>query len=228
MATPDDLAQTVKDVNDRGGRIVAVQADVRDFESLNAALSKGLSEFGRLDIVSANAGIVSSRLAHKLSEESWRDVIDVNLTGAWHTAKVAIPHLITGGNGGSIVLTSSSAGLSGTQNLAHYVAAKHGLVGLMRTLALELAPYSIRVNSLHPTSVNTPMIMNRATYRLFRPDLDNPTQDDASQEFLKLNALPIKWVEPIDVSNALLFLASDDGRFITGTVLPVDGGSAVK
>jgi (+)-trans-carveol dehydrogenase len=228
MATPEDLAQTVKDVNDCGGRIIAVQADVRDFESLNAALSKGLSEFGRLDIVSANAGIVSSRLAHKLSEESWRDVIDVNLTGAWHTAKVAIPHLIAGGNGGTIVLTSSSAGLSGAQNLAHYVAAKHGVVGLMRTLALELAPYSIRVNSLHPTSVNTPMIMNRATYRLFRPDMDNPTQDDVSQEFLKLNALPIKWVEPIDVSNALLFLASDDGRFITGTVLPVDGGSAVK
>ena len=135
-------------------------------DALKAALDDGVRKLGRLDIVSANAGIVSSRRAGELSEQSWQDVIDINLTGVWHTAKAAVPHLIDGGRGGSIILTSSAAGLKASRNIAHYVSAKHGLVGLMRTLALELARHSIRVNSVHPTTVGTDMILNDATYRL--------------------------------------------------------------
>jgi (+)-trans-carveol dehydrogenase/(-)-trans-carveol dehydrogenase len=155
-------------------------------------------------------------------------MIDINLTGVWHTAKAAIPHLIEGGNGGAIILTSSAAGLQAYENIAHYVSAKHGVVGLMRTLALELAPHMIRVNSIHPTQVDTPMIQNEATYRLFRPDLEHPTKDDFAPASQTVNALPIPWVEPVDISNAVLFLASDEGRYVTGVTLPVDAGTVIK
>jgi (+)-trans-carveol dehydrogenase/(-)-trans-carveol dehydrogenase len=163
-----------------------------------------------------------------MDDSVWQTMIDINLTGVWHTAKAAVPHLIAGGNGGSIILTSSAAGLQAYQNIAHYVSAKHGVVGLMRTLALELAPHSIRVNSIHPTQVDTPMIQNEATYRLFRPDLEHPTKDDFAPASQAVNALPIPWVEPVDISNAVLFLASDEGRYITGVTLPVDAGTVIK
>jgi (+)-trans-carveol dehydrogenase len=228
MATPEDLAQTVKEVEAAGRRIVATQADVRDYDALKQALDDGVARLGRLDIVSANAGIVSFDRAEELSEQTWRDVIDVNLTGEWHAAKAAIPHLRAGGRGGSIILTSSDAGLAGFLNLAHYVASKHGVVGLMRTLALELAPDFIRVNSIHPTNVDTPMVMNQATYRMFRPDLENPTADDMAEPATEGNALPIPWVEPADISNAVLWLASDESRYVTGITLPVDAGWVVK
>lgn len=228
MATPDDLAQTVKEVEALDRRIVATQADVRDFDALKTALDGGVAELGRIDIVSANAGIFSAGQTDELAEQSWQDMLDINLTGVWHTCKAAIPHLIEGGRGGSIVITSSAAGLKGMANIGHYVSAKHGLVGLMRTLAVELAPHSIRVNSLHPTTVNTDMIMNDAAFRLFRPDLEHPTAEDAGSSFLSLNALPLKWVEPVDISNALLFLSSDEARYITGVTLPIDAGVLVK
>jgi (+)-trans-carveol dehydrogenase/(-)-trans-carveol dehydrogenase len=163
-----------------------------------------------------------------LAEQTWRDVIDVNLTGVWHTAKAAIPHLIAGGHGGSIIITSSDAGLKPFVNDAHYTAAKHGLVGLMRTLALELAPHMIRVNSLHPTTVDTDMVRNDASYALFRPDLEHPTIEDFASASQATNALPIPWVEPVDISNALLFLASDEARYVTGVTLPVDAGNVLK
>jgi (+)-trans-carveol dehydrogenase len=228
MATPEDLAQTVKEVEALDRRIVASQADVRDYDALKTALDAGVAELGRLDIVSANAGIFSLGRMDEMAENAWQDMIDTNLTGVWHAAKAAIPHLKAGGRGGSIVITSSAAGLMGMENIGHYVSAKHGLVGLMRTLTLELAPFSIRVNSLHPTTVNTPMIQNPATYALFRPDLEHPTADDAAESFLTLNALPVKWVEPVDISNALLFLASDEARYITGVTLPIDAGTLTK
>jgi NAD(P)-dependent dehydrogenase (short-subunit alcohol dehydrogenase family) len=178
--------------------------------------------------VSANAGIESYGQAEELAEQTWRDMIDTNLTGEWHAAKAAIPHLRAGGHGGSIILTSSDLGLKAAANQAHYVAAKHGVIGLMRTLALELAPDFIRVNALAPTTVDTPMSHNEATYRLFRPDLENPTADDMVGPATALNVLPIPWVEPVDVSNALVFLASDEARYITGVALPVDAGAAIK
>jgi (+)-trans-carveol dehydrogenase len=228
MSTPEDLAQTVKEVEALDRRIVATQADVRDFEALKAALDDGVSHLGRLDVVSANAGIASFGQAVDLSEQSWQDMIDINLTGVWHTAKAAIPHLKAGGQGGSIVITSSAAGLTPYQNMAHYVAAKHGLVGLMRTLALELAPDMIRVNSLHPTSVNTDMIQNAATYHLFAPDLESPTIEQIGERLLGQNALPISWIEPVDMSNGVLWLASDESRYVTGVALPIDAGMLMR
>jgi SDR family mycofactocin-dependent oxidoreductase len=228
MATPEDLTETVKEVEALDRRIVATQADVRDYGALKAALDDGVAQLGRLDIVSANAGIASYGLAAELEEQTWRDMIDTNLTGVWHAAKAAIGHLKAGGRGGSIILTSSTAGLMAMENLAHYVSAKHGVVGLMRTLALELAPDMIRVNSVHPTSVNTPMIHNDATYRLFAPDLENPTREQVGERFLGLNALPVSWVEPVDISNAVLWLASDESRYVTGVTLPVDAGQLTK
>ena len=228
MATPQDLAQTVKEVEAAGRRIVATVADVRDYDALKEALDDGVAQLGRLDIVSANAGIVSYGTLAELPEQTWQDVIDVNLTGEWHAAKAAIPHLRAAGRSGSIILTSSDLGLKAAANQAHYVAANHGVIGLMRTLALELAADFIRVNALAPTAVDTPMVMNSATYRLLRPDLDNPTADDMAGPAAALNALPIPWVEPVDISNAVLWLASDEARYVTGVALPVDAGIVIK
>jgi (+)-trans-carveol dehydrogenase len=228
MATPQDLSQTVKEVEAAGRRIVATVADVRDYDALKEALDDGVAQLGRLDIVSANAGIVSYGTLAELPEQTWQDMIDVNLTGEWHAAKAAIPHLRAGGRGGSMILTSSELGLRAMPNTGHYTAAKHGVVGLMRTLALELAPDFIRVNALAPTTVDTPMVMNSATYRLFRPDLENPVADDMAEASRAVNALPIAWVEPADISNAVLWLASDESRYVTGITLPVDAGWLVK
>jgi SDR family mycofactocin-dependent oxidoreductase len=228
-ATQADLAETVREVEALDRRIHAVTADVRDYGAVANAVADGVAQFGRLDIVAANAGIGSSpHEAAELEEQTWQDMIDVNLTGVWHAAKAAIPHLKAGGQGGSIVLTSSAAGLKGYANIAHYVSAKHAVVGLMKTLAVELAPHFIRVNSIHPTQVDTPMIQNEATWRLFRPDLDHPTRADFEPASQAMNLLPIPWVEPADISNAVLFLASDEARYITGVPLPVDAGCVIK
>jgi (+)-trans-carveol dehydrogenase len=228
MSTPADLDETVRQVEALDRRMVASKADVRDYEGLKAALDRGVAELGRLDIVVANAGIFSYGRLQDLPEQAWQDMIDIDLTGVWHAAKAAIPHLVAGGQGGSIIITSSAVGLMAMENIGHYVTAKHGLVGLMRTLALELAPQSIRVNTLHPTTVNTDMVQNDATYHVFRPDLDKPSVEDAYEAFASLNALPIKWVEPVDISNAVLFLASDEARYVTGVTLPVDAGAIIK
>jgi SDR family mycofactocin-dependent oxidoreductase len=230
LASPDDLAETVRQVEALDRRIVASQADVRDTAGLKTAVDEGVAQLGRLDIVLANAGIASFAPVQDLDDETWDDMIDVNLTGVFKTVRAALPHLRAGGNGGAIVLTSSTAGIMGLPNLAHYVAAKHGVVGLMKVLALELAPEMIRVNSVHPTSVDTDMIHNEQTYGTFRPDkpAGEVTRDDVGEAFQGLNALPIRWVDPVDISNAILFLVSDDGRYVTGVQLPVDAGSVIK
>ena len=230
MATPDDLTEMVNQVEALGRRIVAAQADVRDYDALKQALDEGVAELGRLDIVSANAGVFGFGTVQELAEQTWRDMIDVNLTGEWHAVKAAIPHLRADGTGGSIILTSSTMGLKAEPNIGHYNSAKHGVVGLMRTLALELAPDMIRVNALAPTTVNTDMIHNSATYELFAPDLPaaERTREVLAPRFQDLNALPIPWVEPADISNAVLFLASDEARYITGVALPVDAGQMIK
>ncbi|MFC5749798.1 mycofactocin-coupled SDR family oxidoreductase [Actinomadura rugatobispora] len=229
MPTPDDLAETVALVEKEGRRIVAAQADVRDHEALKAAVDEGVAQLGRLDIVVANAGIgATGDLMQSMKEEVWQDTIDINLTGVWHSAKAAIPHIIEGGRGGAIVLTSSVGGLRGSQHIGHYIAAKHGVVGLMRTLALELGQHSIRVNTVHPTQVNTPMLMNDWTYRAFRPDLENPTAEDFAPISQEKHVLPVPWVEPEDISRAVLYLVSEDGRYVTGATLPVDAGSLLR
>jgi len=229
MGTRDDLAETIKEVEALGRRINATEVDVRDYDSLKAALDAGVAELGQLDIVSANAGIVSFGTAEEMAEQTWRDMIDVNLTGVFHTVKAAIPHLRAAG-GGSIVITSSDAGLKGQANTGHYVAAKHGVVGLMRTLANELGPDMVRVNTVHPGSVDTDMIRNQTLYHLFLPDHDKSdiTRDEVEPAFEAVAALPIPWADPVDISNAVLFLASDEARYITGVTLPVDAGTLVK
>jgi SDR family mycofactocin-dependent oxidoreductase len=229
MAKPEDLAETVRQVEALDRRIIAAKADVRDFQAVKAAVDDGVAQLGRLDIVSANAGIFSFGAMEDLSDAEWDEMQDVNLKGVWHTAKAAIPHLRANG-GGSIILTSSSAGVKAVPNIGHYVAAKHGVVGLMRTMALELAPDMIRVNTVNPTSVDTDMIQNSATYELFAPDLPEAerTRDTLGDRFKALNALPIPWVEVSDISNAVLFLASDEARYITGVVFPVDAGQLIK
>lgn len=227
--TEADLAETARQVEALDRRIVTHKADIRDFDALKSAVDDGVAQLGRLDIVSANAGIGSSPFkTWELPGDVWRDMLDVNLTGQWHTVKAAVPHMIDAGNGGSIVLTSSMAAIRTYANIAHYSAAKHGVVGIMRVLAVELGEYGIRVNSLHPTQVDTPMIMNDAAMKLFRPDLENPTVDDFAVASQSMHTLPIPWVESVDISNALLFLASDEGRYVTGLEFPVSAGSAVK
>jgi (+)-trans-carveol dehydrogenase len=228
LATPDDLAQTAKEVEALGRRIVATQADVRDYTGLKKAMDDGVAQLGRLDIVCPNAGIFSTGLAADLEETTWRDVIDTNLTGMWHACKAAIPHLVEGGRGGSIVIISSTGGLKGIPGAAHYSSAKHGVVGLMRTLALELAPHFIRVNSVHTSTVNTDIVQNETFYRLAAPGLDNPGRQDMAVASQAMNALPLPWMEPTDVSDTVLFLASDEARYITGVTLPVDAGFMLK
>ncbi|WP_063044398.1 mycofactocin-coupled SDR family oxidoreductase [Nocardia pseudovaccinii] len=228
-STPEDLAETAELVKGLGRRIVTAEVDVRDFEALKAAVDSGVEQLGRLDIIVANAGIGNGGATlDQTSEQDWTVMIDINLSGVWKTVKAAVPHLLSGGNGGSIILTSSVGGLKAYPNTGHYIAAKHGVVGLMRTFAVELGQHSIRVNSVHPTNVNTPMFMNEGTMKMFRPDLENPGVEDFRPVAQFMHVLPVGWVEPEDISNAVLFLASDEARYITGLPMTVDAGSTLK
>ncbi|MBF6250128.1 mycofactocin-coupled SDR family oxidoreductase [Nocardia farcinica] len=223
-ATTDDLQHTVELVEALGGQIVTAEADVRDSAALAAAVQRGLDAFGGIDVVSVNAGIAGFGPAVHLSDADWQEMIDINLTGAWKTVRAVAPSMIAAGNGGAILLTSSVAGMIAFPNLAHYAAAKHGLVGLMKVLAVELAPERIRVNVICPSHVDTPMIQNPAVYELFTGGISGATAEQASAAMKSMHALPISWVDPEDISNALLWLASDEARYVTGVVLPVDGG----
>jgi SDR family mycofactocin-dependent oxidoreductase len=225
MSNEADLQETVRLVEAQDRRIYSRKADVRDFEGLKSAVDAGVAEFGRLDIVVANAGISGFGGVLDITPEEWRDMIDINQTGVWHTCKVAIPHILARGEGGSVIITSSAAGLHAFANLAHYAAAKHALVGLMRVLAVELGPQMIRVNSIHPTQVNTPMLMNEQIYPLFCPDKEKPGPEDLAPVSQAMHTLPVPWVEPVDISNAIVFLASEEGRYITGVPLAVDAGA---
>jgi (+)-trans-carveol dehydrogenase len=228
LATKADLEETARLVSATGRRILSQRADVRDLEGLKEVAAEASELFGRLDVVCANAGIVSYGPGHELSEQAWTDMIAVNLTGAWHTLKACVPHMIAARQGGSIIITSSMAGLKGLAHTAHYTAAKHGVVGLMKVFATELAAERIRVNCVHPTSVNTEMLHNEATYNLFRPGLDHATRDDAMSGFRYVHSLPTPWVEPSDISDAVAWLASDEARFVTGISLPVDAGFLLR
>jgi SDR family mycofactocin-dependent oxidoreductase len=228
-STPDDLVETADLVKGLNRRIVTAQVDVRDYDGLKSAVDSGVEQLGRLDIIVANAGIGNGGLTlDKTSEQDWQDMIDVNLSGVWKTVKAGVPHILSGGRGGSIVLTSSVGGLKPYPHTGHYIAAKHGVVGLMRTFAVELGEHSIRVNSVHPTNVNTPMFMNEGTMKLFRPDLESPGPDDMAVIAKMMHVLPVGWVEPEDISNAVLFLASDEARYVTGLPMTVDAGSMLK
>jgi (+)-trans-carveol dehydrogenase len=227
-ATPEDLQRTVDLVEAAGSEIEAIVADVRNLAELQEAVSAGVKRFGRLDILVANAGIISYGNLWELTEDEWQATIDVDLSGVWRTIRAAVPAMLEAGNGGSVVLTSSTAGFRGQPNIGHYVAAKHGVIGLTRVLAIELAPSGIRVNALAPTNVRTDMLYNPGVYKMFCPDLENPTADDAFSAFEDLHLLKLPCIEPSDVSNALMFLASEDGRYLTGATLPIDLGLLTK
>jgi len=228
MSAPEDLAETVQRVEALGRRAVGAEADVRDFPAFEKAIDEAVEELGRLDTVSANAGIGSMGALVELDEQTWQDVVDINLTGVWHTIKAAVPHIRAGGRGGAIVLTSSMSGIKGAAHTGHYAAAKHGVIGLMRTAAVELAEVGIRVNTINTTQVNTTMIHNEAVYGAFVPEKERPTRDDFVPRSQAMHLLATPWIEPIDASNAILFLASDEARFITGTTLVIDAGAGIK
>jgi (+)-trans-carveol dehydrogenase len=228
MADEKDLAQMADEIKALGRRVVARRADVRDLPALRAAVDEGVGELGRLDIVVANAGIASYGQAADLSEDTWDEMIEINLSGVWRTVRASIGHVRAGGSGGSVIITSSAAGMRGIPNAAHYAAAKHGLVGFMKVLALELGGEAIRVNTIHPTTVDTPMTDNPATAELFLPGQQDQSKEAYARIAQRLNVLPVPWIEPSTVSDLVVFLASEEARFITGAAIPVDAGMSVR
>lgn len=226
-ALTDDLRGTAALVEQFGRRCITAVADVRDRAALAAAIASAVTELGRLDVIVANAGLhTGDAPAWQITDGAWREVLDVNLTGVWHTVAAGVPHLSR--DGGSVIIISSTSGLRGTAGAAHYAASKHAVVGLARTLANELGPRRIRVNTVHPGAVGTAMVRNAATFRRLRPDLEDPTEADAAEVLTARHLLPVPWVEPVDVANAAVFLASEEARYITGAQLVVDAGLTQK
>jgi SDR family mycofactocin-dependent oxidoreductase len=233
MATEDDLAETVALVEATGQRILARQADVRDQAALDGVVAEAVGELGHIDIVVANAGVVATGMLADQTESEWDVVVDVMLKGTWQTIKAAVPSMIDAGRGGSIVLISSVAGLKGIPGCGAYPAAKFGMVGLAQSLAAEVGAHSIRVNTINPTNVDTDMLQNEMVRGVFgaamgRLPTDLPTDEEFATACLQQHLLPISWVESIDVSNAVLWLASDEARYVTGVSLPIDGGALIK
>ena len=220
LASEADLAQTVKAVEALDRRIVATQADVRDAEELKKAVDDGVAQLGKLDIVCANAGICTVQAWDEVTPAVWQDTLDTNLTGVWNTMVSATPHLIANG-GGSIICTSSTAGIKGLPFLAPYVAAKHGVVGIARTMANELASHKIRVNTVHPTGVDTPMATGLG-------GLNPLIERDQNLGPIFMNTYPVEMVDARDISNAVLFLASDESRYVTGLEFTVDAGNTIR
>jgi SDR family mycofactocin-dependent oxidoreductase len=222
LGTSSDLRETAELVTQSGRRAIEIMADVRSLDAMQRAARQTVEELGRIDIVLGNAGIFSfAKHTWDLTEQQWDDVVDVDLKGCWTVAAAVIPHMLAGGNGGTIVFTSSVSGLKGVASTGHYVAAKHGLVGLMRTLAIELAPHRIRVNCVHPTAVRTTMSQNPAMQTCLEYQLDQGSNT-------MQNLLPVELLEPEDVSSAILWLVSDSARYVTGISLPVDAGFLIK
>ncbi|AZG45983.1 (-)-trans-carveol dehydrogenase [Gordonia insulae] len=222
----DDLAVTGKEIDWVGGECFSGFADIRDYDQLASAVYRGIEHFGRLDAVVANAGVYpAAARSWEIDDDEWRHVLDINLTGAWHTVKAAVPHLVSGG---SVVLIGSTNAIKGSAGTSHYCASKHGLVGLAQTLANELGASGIRVNAVHPGSVGTSMILNDRVFAKLRPDLEEPGEHDAETALAARNLLGVGWVDAVDVSNAVLFLLSDEARFVTGTNVVVDAGLVAK
>ncbi len=231
LGTEDELNETAAGVEKRGRRVVSAKVDVRDAGRLDDVVSAAVSELGGLDIVSVNAGICGYGQVLDLTAEEWKELLDVNLTGAFNTAKATIPHILSQGRGGSVIFTASTCGLEAVAGIGHYNASKFGVVGLTKTLALELGESGVRVNAVCPTNVATPMFQNDPTMKLFFPDLENPGLADAEAPdsvARQMHVIPIPWVEVDDITNAVMFLASDEARYVTGTTLVVDAGRLLK
>ena len=223
----NDLAETARLVRESGRRVVTGAADVRDVEAVVAAVRAGARELGALDVVIANAGVSDNPgPSWEIDDAIWNRSLDVNLTGAWHTVKAGVAEMNPAG--GSVIVVSSTAAIKAVPGASHYSAAKHAVTGLTKTLANELGPRAIRVNSVHPGAVATAMTLNPATFARLRPDLDDPTADDVAEVLSAKTLLPVPWVDPVDVSNAVLFLASDESRYVTGLQMVVDAGMTQK
>ena len=220
MATEAELADTAKQIEALDRRVIAKVADVRDAAGLKKVVDEGVAELGKLDIVVANAGICTIQTWDEVTPQVWQDTLDTNLTGVWNTMVAGVPHLIAAG-GGSIIATSSTAGIKGLPFLSPYTAAKHGVVGIARSLANELASHRIRVNTIHPTGVNTPMVDGLS-------GLNEHIHADPNLGPIYMNTLPVENVEPRDVSNAVLFLASDEAQYVTGLEFTVDAGNTIR
>ena len=228
LATEEDLAETVRLIEAEGQPTHAEVADVRDYRAVREVAKAGIEKFGRLDVICANAGTYAPMPVQFVDPDSWAETVDVNLTGVFHTVKAGIRTMVEQGEGGAIVMTSSTAGLKGFYGAPAYNAAKHGVVGLMRSLALELAPNQIRVNSVHPTSVNTAMIDNDVFPKLVRMDLPDPDIDDAADFLRPQQPMEVPWIEPGDVTDAVTWLASDEARYVTGITMAIDAGALLK
>ncbi|MGO1950949.1 MAG: SDR family oxidoreductase [Mycobacteriaceae bacterium] len=211
------------------GAVLPLVGDVTDQASLDRAAAEAVEHFGRIDILFANAGIlVPEGSVEDLDEETWQRIIDIDLTGVWRTAKAVFPHLKRNPQGSSVILASSTAGIRASAGAGAYAAAKTGLTALTSAWAHELGPFGGRVNATHPTAVGTDLVLNRQNLRRYRPDLDDPLPADVVGAFSAGKLLDVPWIEPVDVANAVLFLASDEARYITGTSLVIDAGSTVK
>lgn len=221
------LAETARLVRGHGARAVTSAADIRDLEALSAAIRAGVTELGPLDVVVANAGVSDNPgPSWEIDDAVWDRSIDVNLTGTWHTVKAGVA--LMNPAGGSVIIVSSTAAIKAVPGASHYSAAKHAVTGLAKTLANELGARSIRVNTVHPGAVATPMTLNPTTFARLRPDLENPTADDVAEVLSTKTLLPVPWVDPDDVGNAVLFLASDESRYVTGLQMVVDAGQTQK
>ncbi|HEX3962911.1 MAG TPA: mycofactocin-coupled SDR family oxidoreductase [Trebonia sp.] len=228
LATKADLDETVSQIQALDRRVIARQADVRDLAALTAVVDEGVAELGRLDVVVANAGIATYAPALELTEQEWDEMVGINLGGVWRTIRASVHHIKERGEGGSVIITSSASGLRAIPNASHYAAAKHGLVGFTKVLALELGRDRIRANTIHPTTVDTPMVQNQATLDLFLPGQADQSQEAFVRIARRLNPIPIPWIQPGTVSDLVAFLASDEAEFITGAAIPVDAGMAIR
>jgi (+)-trans-carveol dehydrogenase len=225
QATQEDLDETVRLIEEAGGKVYAGRADVRERGEIERIIKEGTAETGPVDIVIANAGIgINSRPFWEVSRQEWDDVIAVCLTGVWNTVSAAVPSMIAAGNGGSVIITSSAAAIKAAPQLAAYIAAKTGVIGMMRSMASDLAPHRIRINCIAPTAVPTDFVLNDRLYQIFSPNSPEPNLEDAKKVMRAMHPLGEPWVEPRDVSAAVAYLASDEARYITGIVLPIDLG----
>lgn len=223
MSSEADLKETVAQVEALDQRCLAVQADSRDTSAVNGAVEQAIDQFGKIDILIVNHGLLSLSPVADMSDEVWDDVIGSDLTGVFKATRAVIPHMVAQ-KSGRIVATASMAGRTGLPTVAHYCAAKWGVIGFVKSVAREVAAEGVTVNCVCPTNVDTDMIHNEAFYALFAPGVDNPTREDVIPGFMSLNAVPVPWIESIDISNAMMFLASDEARYITGEALHVSAG----
>lgn len=228
MASSDDLQQTVKELEAAGARVVVTEGDARSADDVQRAIDAGAAEFDGMDVALANAGIIAYTPVLEMNYDDWQTIIDVNLTGTFNVVQAAARKMVQFGAGGSIVITSSSMATKAHANLAHYVASKWALEGLMRSLAIELGPHNIRVNTVQPTAVNTRLVQNQATYDLFCPDIENPTAADALPRLAGLGLLGPALMEPEQVTDAIEWLISDKARTVTGMALKLDAGGTLK